>query len=200
MTKLDLEKLALFQAGQLPEKEKEEIHRLVKSGDKECRLAMEWLSQINDIAAKPVRRSLPDHLRQMAQRIYQQYQATAQQPRTGLKLAICIFDSVWTPQLVGVRPAVSDTRRLLYTSDGYEIDIETNPLTAGRHLLLGHITRQGQPLVKASVKLPVGRRVMKTETDELGVFSLRGLPIGEFEIEISTETDTITVAKVPVGI
>jgi len=195
-----LEKLALYRIGGLPEEEVREIEKHLESDCRVCKQTMDWLALIQDSAAAQVRRPVPEHLQEMAQRIFRQYQAGARKARPGKAWAVCILDSLWRPLPAGVRPAVVDTRRLLYVTDGYEIDIETNPASSGHYSLLGHITRAGKPVQAAPVTTIIGRKKRQAQTDDLGVFSFHDLPLGEISLTITSGEDTVEVPQIPVGL
>ncbi len=190
----------MYRAGLLSREEAAEVEKHLQAGSKWCRDAMKWLDNIERSSSLETRQEVPDHLLGMARQIYRQYKRGREKTRRGLSLAVCIFDSVWRPLPAGVRPAVSDARRLLYVTDDFEVDLETTLAHQGRYVLLGHITHEGEPVDSATVVMSHGRRTKEVTTDALGVFSLTDLTAGEIDLVIDAKGAKVEVVQVPVGI
>ncbi len=200
MKKPGLEQLAMYRAGLLSAKAAKEVEQYLRAGSRRSRDTMKWLEQVERSASLEVRHSVPDHLVGMARQIYRQFTTNRQKAKRGLSLAVCVFDSIWRPLPAGVRPAVSDARRLLYVTDDFEVDLEINLARQGRYTLLGQVTGAGQPLESAIVVMSRGRSSKQVTTDALGVFSLAELLPGEIDLLIEAESAKVEVAQVPVGL
>ena len=102
-------------------------------------------------------------------------------------LAVLAFDS-WIPQpgALAVRSMPSDTRQMLFSAEGRDIDLRIAPC-AGHFSLMGQIfgpDRGGTVELTggATDGTPLHPRI--AEFDEFGEFRLDGLPLGQYRITL----------------
>jgi hypothetical protein len=82
------------------------------------------------------------------------------------------------------------------------VGLEADGLRAGRKMLLGFTTREGQPvasLTGAQVKLRRrGETVAEEQVDSLGNFVFSGLTSDEYELVLATEQEQVVVERIVV--
>ena len=93
-----------------------------------------------------------------------------------------IFDSTDTPRAKGQRGSSPERHiRLL----GRDVDIHMKIMATPPRTIVGQVTAGIRPVAKAQIALMVQNEIANTTiTDDLGEFTLRGVPAGKVGIEI----------------
>ena len=98
-------------------------------------------------------------------------------------LAQLSFDSRLTPAYAGMRAEGAAVHRLLYSAEGYEIDLQIVP-SDERVSLRGELSAPNGSVPAAQVRLVAGQQVFATTLDRYGQFALSDLEPGADQLEI----------------
>jgi len=124
--------------------------------------------------------------------------AAAERPSPLRRLiAALVFEL--TPQTVraGVRGAGLDCRKLLFAADEYEVMVQGAPDTRpSRHLLVGQVSWDGDPVSGATVLLDGASRRAETDADGDGSFRFPDLLAGSYQLDVWAGNDLIVCAPV----
>lgn len=125
--------------------------------------------------------------------------------QTGLRLiaATLSFDSWAQPRVVlGMRSAASDTRHLLFSAMGRDIDLRISPV-ADRFTLTGQILGPDESADIELVAQPGNSNkapeVRVTTLDTMGEFRLDDVSSGTYLMTLRTSSDEITLPPIEVG-
>jgi len=132
--------------------------------------------------------------------------ATVQEvARAGWRLvsAVLSFDS-WAspPAALGMRAAASDTRHLLFSAQGRDIDLRISPV-AGGFALTGQILGPGDAgVVELKTQADGGAQAAQAhriELDPMGEFHLDQLSSGTYSLTLRMGGDEIVLPPIEVG-
>jgi hypothetical protein len=120
--------------------------------------------------------------------------------------AVLTFDSAARPALAyGMRAMGHETRHLLFSAQGRDIDLRISP-SAGRFDLAGQILgpdESGTVELARRAEAPMNDRdarpALLARLDELGEFRLEGVDSGTVWLTIRTGGDEITLPPIDVG-
>ncbi len=118
-------------------------------------------------------------------------------------VAALSFDS-WapTPMAMGLRAALSDTRHLLFTAEGRDVDLRISPV-AEHFALTGQILGPDESgvielVAEAGGQTP-GAVPQVTTLDELGEFRIDGVRRGNYRLTLRVGNDEIVLPPIEVG-
>lgn len=114
--------------------------------------------------------------------------------------AVLSFDS-WaqSPAVLGMRAASSDTRHLLFSAQGRDIDLRISPATE-HFALSGQILGPDESGVVELAGEPAGgARTHATRLDTLGEFRLDGVRPGRYRLTLCVGADKIVLPPIEVG-
>jgi hypothetical protein len=117
-----------------------------------------------------------------------------------------IFDSFKQPALAGARSARSAAapRQLLYSVDDYSIDLQIATSGSSRADLIGQILSAAEPGFESVSGISVGltrkgKPVHQTATDEVGIFVIKKIDRGRYDLTIEARDMTISVTGLTVS-
>lgn len=125
--------------------------------------------------------------------------------RAAVKLIVAVlsFDSWAQPAVAtGLRAVASDTRHLLFSAKGRDIDLRINA-SAGRYALSGQVLgpdEAGRVVLSAHpVEASSPGQVRETSLDALGEFRLDGVQRGTYRMTLRMAGDDIVLPPIDVG-
>lgn len=127
-------------------------------------------------------------------------QATAQQALRHLA-ALLSFDSWAAPMLApGLRGAGADTRHLLFSTLGRDIDLRVSP-EARQFVLAGQVLGPDEQGWVELLRQDEGEtaRARRVALDTMGEFRLDGLAIGRYQLTLRLGGDVIVLPPIEVG-
>jgi hypothetical protein len=179
------------------------IQAHMSSGCETCAENHRWLKEMLAVMEKDDSFDFSEET--VAWSVAQFKAASATAPSRMQILATLIFDNIVPPRPVDVRsmaaPAVS--RQMLYQAGGYDIDLRMEELEgAGVILILGQIATTGKkPDELAGMSVELARHGLgfeqedtkRTETDTRGMFRLRDLTPGEYDLVIHVPEGDLSI-------
>jgi hypothetical protein len=100
-------------------------------------------------------------------------------------VATPVFDSRLTTRTAGVRSLGTGMPRLMYTADGYDIDLQVRPGSpTGRVRLLGQILNEDFEPASGRVKVEGAFGAVESDLDACGHFAVDGLTASGHHVEI----------------
>jgi hypothetical protein len=115
-------------------------------------------------------------------------------------IAALVYDLAPRTARAGVRSAGMGGRKLLFAADQYEVMIQGTPdARPSRHLLLGQVSWDGEPVPQATVLLDGGSHRAETDADADGTFRFPGLSTGSYQLDVWAGNDLIVCAPVVLG-
>jgi hypothetical protein len=121
---------------------------------------------------------------------------TRQHPLRRL-IAALIYDLAPRAARVGVRGGGSSSRKLLFAADQYEVMIQGSPdARPSRHLLVGQVSWDGEPVPEATVLLDGVSHRAETDADDDGSFRFANLAAGNYQLDVWAGNDLIVCAPV----
>jgi hypothetical protein len=123
----------------------------------------------------------------------------------GLRLvtAVLSFDS-WArpPQALGMRSVATDTRHLLFSAQGRDIDLRISPVS-NQFALSGQILGPDESgLIELAAQPADGREATGARVvslDPLGEFRLEGVPGGTYQMTLRMGNEEIVLPPIEVG-
>lgn len=117
--------------------------------------------------------------------------------------AVLSFDSWAAPALAGgVRAVPSDTRHLLFSSQGRDIDLRITPASQG-YAVAGQILGPDESgvveLSPDATEADAAAGVRRVSLDELGEFRLEGVNRGTYRLTLRVGGDEIALPPIAVG-
>jgi hypothetical protein len=179
------------------------IQAHMSSGCETCAQNHRWLKEMLAVVAKDDSFDFSEET--IAWSVAQFKAASATAPSRTQILAKLIFDNILPPRPVDVRsmaaPAVS--RQILYQAGGYDIDLRVEELEGTRAILiLGQIVSTGKkPDELAGMNVELARHgsgfgqedKKRTETDTRGMFRLRDVSPGEYDLVIHAPEGDLSI-------
>lgn len=101
---------------------------------------------------------------------------------------------------VGVRSARALGPSVLFAADQYEVMIQGSPdARPSRHLLMGQVSWDGEPVPEATILLENGSHRAETDADDDGSFRFPNLEGGNYQLDVWAGNDLIVCAPVVLG-
>ena len=112
-------------------------------------------------------------------------------------VAALVYDLAPRTARVGVRGAGTASRKLLFAADEYEVMIQGSPdARPSRHLLVGQVSWEGEPVPDATVLLDGVSHRAETDADDDGSFRFTNLEAGRYQLDVWAGNDLIVCAPV----
>ena len=129
--------------------------------------------------------------------------AAAQAPKLWTRIAAALsFDSWATPQLaLGMRSMAVDSRHLLYSAEGRDIDLRIT-LGVDRFALAGQILgpdESGEVSLSRQSDKPGTAVPRTTQLDSLGEFRIDGVDRGTYQLTLRMGADEIVLPPIVIG-
>lgn len=194
-SQIPFERLVDLAEGRLPTEEREQLLTQLASNPQAAAEFAE-IERMFDLMRSDDMEDAPSYVVSRAKRLMRQKKAgDVAQPNLIQRLvALLKFDSAQAPAAVGIRSVQSDVRQVLYSAEGYDIDLRVMPTgdtwsVAGQ--LLGP-SAQGQAMLQ-------GPATVYTDLNELSEFSLDGVPAGQYTLTLHLEDVDIDIDSLDIG-
>ena len=190
--------------GYLAEGDASLVAHHLEAGCSTCTATRKWYERTVSIAAADDSSDPPPWVLKRALRIYEtQRQKPGILERVGRAVASLVFDSVALPALEGVRSTESANRQLLYRVGDYSIDLQVAPAGQLHADVAGQVLREGEPSFDLVAARPVelmrgDERLLTTATNAVGEFTIKGVELGDYGLQIELPEGTLVVEEFPV--
>ena len=195
LPKISFEQLVDLAEGRLPTEEREQLLTQLASNPQAAAEFAE-IERMFDLMRSDDMEDAPSYVVSRAKRLMRQKKASEiTQPNLIQRLvALLKFDSAQAPAAAGIRSVQSDVRQVLYSAEGYDIDLRVMPTgdawsVAGQ--LLGP-NAQGQARLQ-------GPATVYADLNELSEFNLDGVPSGQYTLTLHLEDVDIDIDSLDIG-
>ena len=199
----DLNTLADFARGLLPQAARDEITAHLTHGCSSCQEQQHWLTTVAQLAATDHSFEFPEWV---IRRIVTQFEAESVTVFSQLRqfVAQLVFDSLASNSLAEVRSdatGIASGRQVLYQAEGYDIDLRFEQVEeSNAEELIGQILSQrpndGTELAAFTVQLlQDGREVDQAVTNTRGIFKLAQVTSGIYDLKISVPEGEINISQ-----
>jgi len=159
-------------------------------GDDELREVYSLLRQLEPDGESALWEQDDKALKVMAARIIEDFDQ-GRRNRKG-EQGVLVYDSSIVPAPAGVRPAVQDSRELHYKFEDGDMTVSLYRISPDSFEMIGQVRGTDESSV-SSLTLQAGRKVVKSKTDEFGVFRFERVPRRQCELIANREgSDTLT--------
>jgi len=180
--------LALLRTGSGGD-EQESLEDLME-GDDELREVYSLLRQLERDGEDSFWEQDDEALKLLAARIIDDFDR-GRRDRKG-EQGVLIYDSSLVPAPAGIRPAVHDSRELHYKFEDGDMTVSLYRISPDSFEMIGQVRGTDKSSV-SSLTLQAGRKVVKSKTDEFGVFRFERVPRRQCKLIAQREgSDTLT--------
>jgi hypothetical protein len=204
MTCPSLEELPQFVRGSLQGGGRANIEAHLAAGCGQCAANRRWLDDLLTVTARDDSFEFSEETIQWS--VAQFKAAAGMAPSRAQLLARLVFDNL-IPAAAGLRSATAaaGSRQMLFQAGGYEVDLRIEPQEGSAAvLIIGQIVSAGRPVSELAglpvrvvpVGTPAGPRTgeeKRTETDARGMFRLRGVPAGDYDMIIDVSEGEFSI-------
>ena len=190
--------------GHLAEGDASRIAQHLEAGCLNCSATRHWYERTVSIAAADDSCDPPPWVLKRAMRIYEsQRERPGILERIGRAVASLVFDRIALPEMEGVRSTESANRQLLYRVGEYSIDLQIAPASQLLADVAGQVLREGEPSFDSVASCPVelmrgGDRLLTTTTNSVGEFTLKGVELGDYGLQLELPELVLVVEEFPV--
>jgi hypothetical protein len=191
--------------GRLSDEDGRGVAEHLNAGCKRCEADRNWYSLLKSMKGVPEPAEPPSWVFRRAVRLFEMRPRTESVPkRLAHAVARLIFDSLQQAAFAGARSAGAASRHLLYAVDDYSIDLQIAPTGDSGADLIGQVLSTSEPGFDSVAGLTIdlareGETVSSTVTDEIGVFIMSRIGLGEYDLHIDARDMTINVVGLPVS-
>ncbi len=187
------ELLLKYIRSELDDKESNKVKKMLDS-DREFRKMHDVLKNYGaDRLQGPLAELMPS-LRQISINMFREYHKPGREDN--IERGLPIFDSDVMPMPEGVRPSVTNSRRLKYKFKGMELEISLYPVSLYSYEMIGQFS--GVEGKTYQIEL-VGKKFRQaTETDELRMFTFPRIPSNVYQINISENKKVLAAVDLEV--
>jgi len=187
------ELLLKYLQSELDQKQSNEVKKMLAS-DEEFRKMHDLLKSYGAERLKGQLAELMPSLRKMSVNMFREYHKPGQ--KDNIERGLPIFDSNVMPMPEGVRPSVTNSRRLKYKFKGMELEVSLYPISLYSYELIGQFNGIEGKTYQVEM---VGKKFRQsTTTDELKMFTFTRIESGEYRINIIENKDTLAVVDMEV--
>jgi hypothetical protein len=183
----------------------ESIAAHLATGCAKCCADRAWYESVKSITASDTSQDAPQWVLKRALKVFEARAArNTLVERLGRAVASLVFDSLSRPSLAGARAFEAADRQLLYRANDYNIDLQLAAANDCRAELTGQILRDGEFKFESVIGVECnllceGRKILSTNTNRFGEFSISGLERGRYDLQIETDELSITIIGLPVA-
>ena len=199
------ERLIGFLDGRLSDEDGRPVAEHLAQGCGRCEADRHWYDLLTSLKKAPDLVEPPEWVFRRALRLFQKTPRTESTGKRALRAAArLIFDSLSQPSPAGARSGAATSRHLLYAIDDYSIDVRIAATGEAGIDLIGQVlstSESGFDMV-AGIAIDLargGETVSSAVTDEVGVFIIRRLGSGEYDLQIDARGMIIDVVGLPVS-
>ncbi len=193
-----------FLDGRLEGRQSERVEKHLAAGCARCEADRRWYESFKSIGRNDHTVEPPPWVLRRAVRLFE----TGSRPSlrgAARGIVRLIFDSFKQAAPAGVRQTgISPTRQLVYTVWDYSIDLHIAVTGEKSATVVGQILNAAEPGFDSVAGIPVemarrGKRVQSAVTDDIGIFVIKKLSCGEYDLQIQARNMTINVVSLPVS-
>ena len=199
------ERLIDYLDGRLSDEDGRAVAEHLAQGCGRCEGDRRWYDLLTSLKREPELVEPPEWVFRRALRLFENRPRTESAGTRALRAAArLIFDSLSQPALAGARSGAAPSRHLLYAVDDYSIDVRIAATGEAGVDLIGQVlstSESGFDMV-AGIAIDLAREgetVSSAVTDEVGVFIIRRLGLGEYDLQIDARGMLIDVVGLPVS-
>jgi hypothetical protein len=199
------ERLMNFLDGRLSDEDGRLVAEHLEQGCGRCEADRRWYGLLTSMKRGPAQIEPPEWVFKRAVRLFEKKPQTESAGKRSVRAAArLIFDSLSQPALAGARSGLAPSRHLLYAVEDYSIDLRIAATDAADIDLIGQVlstSESGFDMV-AGIAIELAREgetVSSVVTDEVGVFIIRRLGSGEYNLHIDARGMIIEVVGLPIS-
>lgn len=197
--RIDVETLADWAEGRLPEEEARAVERRLAEADEATRAEAEWLREFYRASKDVVLEDPPAGQRDELAKVFEAYAEGRRQPGTLRRLTATLSFGGGLQPLAGVRSAGGSEGQLVYSTEAADVALNFRRRPGNGKLDLdGQVFPNDDEEPQAfGVQILRGTdEVGATATDELGEFAFEGVSPGEYQILVSSAEVEILISPV----
>lgn len=192
---IPFDRLVDLAEGRLPTEERDQLLAHIASNPQAAAEFAE-LERMLDLMRSDDMEDAPSYVVSRANRLMRQKKSgEVAQPNLIQRLvALLKFDSAMAPAAAGIRSVQSDVRQMLYSAEGYDIDLRVMP-TGDTWMVSGQLlgpSAQGQAMLQ-------GPATVYADLNELSEFNLDGVPSGQYTLTLHLEDVDIDIDSLDIG-
>lgn len=187
------ELLLKFVRSELDMEESNKVRKMLDS-DKEFRKMYDVLKNYDADRLKDNIAELMPSLRQISINMFREYHKPGREDN--IERGLPIFDSRVMPIPQGVRPSVTNSRRLKYKFREMELEVSLYPVSLYSYELIGQFS--GVEGINYKIELVSKKFRQTTQTDELCMFTFARIPSNEYQINVSENGEVLAVVDLKV--
>jgi hypothetical protein len=197
------EKMIDYLDGRLGATEGRLIERHVGSGCVQCGSIGHWYRRVKAIAARDDSVEPPGWVFKRAVKAFLAHR-DSYSVEVPEQMAILVFDSLYRPEIAGMRSTSVADRQLLYSAGGYSVDLQIARAGISAVNLMGQILKEGEQGFESVSGLPLqiakdGATAATTLTDAVGEFTIHGIISGEYDFHFEGRERRILIPGVPLS-
>jgi hypothetical protein len=191
--------------GRLSDDDGRRVAEHLGAGCKSCESDRTWYSLLKSMKGVAEPAEPPLWVSRRAVRLFEMRPRPESIPkRLANAVARLVFDSFQQPMMAGARSSAADSRHLLYSVDDYSIDLQIAPTGSSGADLIGQVLSTSEPGFDSVAGLTIdlareGETVSSTVTDDIGIFIISKIGLGEYDLQIGARDMTINVVGLPVA-
>ncbi len=198
------EKMLDYLDGRLAATEASKITEHLASGCASCGSVGDWYRRVKTIATRDDSVEPPGWVLKRAFKAFMAHRDSYASAVPDQMAAILVFDSLYRPEIAGVRSTDMAERQLLYSAGGYSIDLQIAHAGVSSVNLMGQILKDGEQGFDSVVGLPLqlvkgGAAAASTITDAVGEFRIDGIILGDYDLYFERRGRRIVIPGVPVS-
>ncbi len=187
------ELLLKFLRSELDDKESNKIKKMLNS-DREFRNMYDVLKNYGADRLKGHLAELMPSLKQISINMFREYHKSERD--RAVERGLPIFDSDVMPMPEGVRPSVTNSRRLKYKFKGMDLEMSLYPISLYSYEMIGQFS--GVEGKTYQIELTGKKFRQTTETDELHMFTFARIPSDVYQINIIENKKILAVVDLEV--
>jgi hypothetical protein len=197
------EKMIDYLDGRLAATEAALIERHLASGCASCASIGHWYRRVKAIAARDDSVEPPGWVLKRAMKAFLAHR-DSYSVDIPEQMAILVFDSLYRPEIAGMRSTSVADRQLLYSAAGYSVDLQIARSGLSAVNVMGQILRDGEQGFESVSGLPLelakaGTTAAATVTDAVGEFTIDGIISGDYDFHFEGRERRILIAGVPLS-
>lgn len=190
--------------GRLSDNDGGRVEEHLAGGCERCEADRNWYSLLKSMKGVPESEP-PSWVFRRAVRLFEARHHSESAPkRLARAVARLVFDSFNQPAVAGARSSGALSRHLLYAVDDYSIDLQIAPKGESGADLIGQVLSASEPGFDSVAGLTIdlalkGETISSTVTDDIGIFIMSKIDLGEYDLQIDARDMIINVVGVPVS-
>lgn len=197
------EKMIDYLDGRLAATEAALIERHLASGCASCASTGHWYRRVKAIASRDDSVEPPGWVLKRAMKAFLAHR-DSYSVDIPEQMAILVFDSLYRPEIAGMRSTSVADRQLLYSAAGYSVDLQIARSGLSAVNVMGQILKDGEQGFESVSGLPLelakaGTTAAMAVTDAVGEFTIDGIISGEYDFHFEGRERRILIAGVPLS-